>query len=86
MVMYDLLELFMRWRKWNTKIIKRVLLAEAQHRRQHSAFESGRWGKIKCTGKKNEKKKEKNQEKNSVTRVDTIGDAAELLSPNDACL
>ncbi len=63
-----------------------MLLAEAQHRRQHSAFVSGRWGKItgarKCTGKKNEKKK-KNQEKIGVTRVDTIGDAAELLSHND---
>ncbi len=39
MVMYDLLELFMRWRKWNTKIIKLVLLAEALHRRLHSAFD-----------------------------------------------
>ncbi len=37
---------------------------------------------LRFTGKKNEKKKEKNQEKISVTRVDTIGDAAELLSPN----
>ncbi len=37
-------------------------------------------GARKRTGKKN--KKEKNQEKISVTRVDTIGDAAELLSPN----
>ncbi len=42
-------------------------------------------GARKRTGKKNKKKKKqkKNQEKIGVTRVDTIGDAAELLSPND---
>ncbi len=72
-----------------------MLLAEAQHRRQHSAFGSGHCkfkafpgvftGARKCTGKKkkNKQEKEKNQEKICVTRVDTIGDAAELLSPND---
>ncbi len=43
-------------------------------------------GARKCTGKKNNQKKEKekenNQEKIGVIWVDTIGDAAELLSPN----